>query len=332
MWADQQRAPEAPLYNVASAVDIEGHVDPEILAGAFAEVVSATDALRFGIVLTAQGPKLTETSRPIPPLEVIDAGRMSDDEYRVWLDAAVRRPFDLCGPLYRSFLIRHGAVSTWLLVQHHLITDGWSVRLLCDRVSEVYVRGSRLAEVEESAAEPFPVPQWTPLLRAAAAENRAAHEEWWRTEFERVVPPRLFGTLPRKRTTGVTRSRVRFDEKTVADVRQFPAGAVGAAGLRAFVVSAAGVVALLHRLTGESRIPLGVVVHQRRSPAERETVGLFMDVVPIVVECGADDTIDTLAERAMRSLRRSLARGTPPLDVRERACDVLLNVQTAAFD
>ena len=172
MWADQQRAPEAPLYNVASAVDIEGHVDPAILAGAFAEVVSATDALRFGIVLTAHGPELIETSRPLPPLEVADAGTMSDDEYRAWLDAAVRRPFDLRGPLYRSFLIRRGAASTWLLVQHHLITDGWSVRLLCDRVSEAYVRRLRLAEVEASAPEPLPVPQWTPLLRAAAAQNR----------------------------------------------------------------------------------------------------------------------------------------------------------------
>ena len=330
VWADQQRSPEAPLYNVASAVEIEGHVDPEILAGAFAEVVGATDALRLGVVLRAHGPALIETSQPLPPLEVVDAGRMSDDEYTTWLEVAVRRPFDLRGPLYRSFLIRGVAGSTWLLVQHHLITDGWSVRLLCDRVSEAYVRRSGLAEVDASSpAEPQPVSQWTPLLRAAAAQPCAGDEDWWRNEFEGVVPPRLFGTLPRKGTTAVTRSRVPFDGTTAGRVRQFPGGA---AGLSAFAVSAAGIVALLHRLTGETRIPLGVVVHQRRTPAERATVGLFMDVVPIVVECGADDSLETLAARALRSLRRSLARGTPPTDVRERACDVLLNVQTTMFD
>ena len=102
----------------------------------------------------------------------------------------------------------------------------------------------------------------------------------------------------------------------------------------AFLLCGAALIALLHRMTGETTIALGVPFHRRMRRSQHEIAGLLMDVVPIAVECTGADTIRDLVARLGSALWAMLWRRDAPLpaSVRERACDVLLNVQTTTLD
>src|SRR5262249_27158664 len=50
-----------------------------------------------------------------------------------------RRPFNLAhGPLLRVCLLRLGAESLLLTTMHHIVSDGWSLRILETEVSSLY--------------------------------------------------------------------------------------------------------------------------------------------------------------------------------------------------
>ncbi|MBS1817219.1 MAG: amino acid adenylation domain-containing protein [Acidobacteria bacterium] len=326
MWADQQRVPDAPLYNVASLLHIDGPVDPVRFTDAYRALVRTTDALRIGIALHPGGPRQSVLDACDVSVPLIDFSSMSSSEQDAWLHEAVHHPFDLGGPLVRTALLEHGPDRfTWVLVLHHLITDGWSVRLLCERLAALYER----QDVREPGVSEPRFPGWLDHARNVRCTS-GEHDAWWRTEFEGIAPLPLLGIHPQKRSTGVTRSRIPITGCQAAAIRQaFAVAGPAGTGFGPFGLIAASIVALLHRLTGAARISLGVPVHQRRTPHERATVGLFMDVVPIVVDCVPSDTIQSLASRAVRALLKSLRHGAPPTDVRERACDVLVNVQSS---
>ncbi len=323
VWADQQRSPESPLYNVASTLDIHGELDLAAFAAAHDALVRTTDALRLTFPTRNGEPVQVLTDRPVR-LETADLSGEPEERQRAWLAERARVPLALDEPPVRSFLVRRAAGRfTWLLLQHHLITDGWSVRLLCRRLGDLYAVLSR-----GEAADLETPPQWLDRLPRATI----AHAEWWTERFAGIERPAFFGERTAKRSTRVTRTRVAFDADLAGSFR----GAVGARGLvagdaRALALGAAALAALLHRYTAQPRVSIGVTIHNRRE-SDRQTAGLFMDVVPILIECTGSDALSTLMDRAGASLRASLRHGSPPVSLRERTCDVLLNMQTTTLD
>ncbi len=329
VWLDQQRSPDVPLYNVAIAIDIDGVVDAGAFARAFEWLVESTDALRLGVSTMAGVPRQRVRDSIRGVTERVDLVGLSDDERAAWLKREAIRPFDLGGPLFRSVLAqRTPESSTWLFVQHHLITDGSSIRILCERLSQLYdsAREKRDGSVELS-------PSFADYA-AMRQEPDGADDGWWIERFADVEPPRFFGVRPQKTSTAVTRTRVRFTPDIVTRFRAAAAAPGVPATQAAFLLCGAALVALLHRMTGETTIALGVPFHQRAQRRHRGVVGLLMDVVPVAVECSGADTLDDLVSRLGSALRAALRRSgsPPPQRVRERACDVLLNVQTTPLE
>ena len=106
-------------------------------------------------------------------------GEQRQDTVNTWLRAEARRPFDLSrGPLVRAYLSRGRATTSmscsW--VMHHIVTDGWSMRVLRRELSELYTSrrdgaSSRLAE---------PVPQYADCAlweRTQAQVDRTASQQ-----------------------------------------------------------------------------------------------------------------------------------------------------------
>ena len=330
VWLDQQRSPGVPLYNVATAVDMDGLVDGDAFARAFARLVARTDALRLECSTMAGVPRQRVVDSIRGDTERVDLSDLGEASRAAWIRTEASRPFLPGQPLFRSILLRRArGSSTWLFIQHHLITDGSSVRLLCDRLSHLYEAERRSCADDVEAGESF-----TDYV-ASLRESDGAGDAWWLERFEDVEPPRFFGVRPQKASTSVTRTRRVFTPEAVERFRAAAGTLPGVPATQAaFLLCGAALVALLHRMTGETTIAFGVPMHQRAHRRHRGVVGLLMDVVPVAVECRGTDTIDDLVSRLGLALRATLRRAgsAPPQSVRERACDVLLNVQTTALD
>ena len=70
-----------------------------------------------------------------------DFTQTSADGISRWEESVTRETFSLLGgPLYRFYLFRCGEQEGGILIKlHHIISDGWSQILLCNRIGQTYL-------------------------------------------------------------------------------------------------------------------------------------------------------------------------------------------------
>ncbi|HYN22009.1 MAG TPA: amino acid adenylation domain-containing protein, partial [Thermoanaerobaculia bacterium] len=144
LWFLHQLDPASPAYNIPLAVHLSGALCPEALAAALTEVTRRHETLRTTF-RAVDGEARQIVSEPAPfafPLIDLSALPSPRREAEIWnLEAGeARRPFDLSrGPLFRALLLRIATAEHRVLATfHHIVGDGWSLRVLLREVAAAY--------------------------------------------------------------------------------------------------------------------------------------------------------------------------------------------------
>ncbi|WP_033442423.1 non-ribosomal peptide synthetase [Saccharothrix sp. NRRL B-16314] len=127
--------------NTAVGLRLTGALDVPRLATALDALAARHDALRTTFDVLGDEPVQVVAPKGTIPLRVLP----TSDPAALGLD----QPFDLRrGPLTRAVLCPLGPDEHLLvLVQHHIVTDGWSVQVLLEELAELY-SGGQPAEPE----------------------------------------------------------------------------------------------------------------------------------------------------------------------------------------
>jgi amino acid adenylation domain-containing protein len=145
LWSIDQLRPGEPTYNMAYQTWLDGPLDVEALQRAVDVLVSRHAALRTSIVARDLVPEQVVADVSAVQIERIGLPGTAGDADRTWQAETIgaeraRQPFDLAaGPMIRVTLIgtepgRHLLV----LVIHHAVSDGASVKILFDELSAAY--------------------------------------------------------------------------------------------------------------------------------------------------------------------------------------------------
>ncbi|HSK78869.1 MAG TPA: amino acid adenylation domain-containing protein, partial [Thermoanaerobaculia bacterium] len=144
LWFLHQLEPGSPVYNMPAAVHLTGWLNHAVLAAALGEVARRHESLRTRFV-TAPGGPVQIVDPPAPfPLPAIDLAGLPAEprlgEARRLAREEALRSFDLTrGPLLRASLIGLAEEESLLLLTlHHIVSDGWSLRLLAHELGEHY--------------------------------------------------------------------------------------------------------------------------------------------------------------------------------------------------
>ncbi|MBR0820275.1 non-ribosomal peptide synthetase [Bradyrhizobium liaoningense] len=144
LWFLHQLEPGNTFYNLPLAVPFNVAVNAAVLKRSINEIVNRHETLRTVFDAIDGEPKQIVRPSLAVPLEVIDLGALSKDEQtaettRLTAEMA-QRPFDLAqGPLLRTALLRRGVQDhVFVLVMHHIISDGWSLGVFWRELIVVY--------------------------------------------------------------------------------------------------------------------------------------------------------------------------------------------------
>ena len=144
MWFLDQLQPGTSVYNVPTAVRLEGPLDIAILRRSLQEIVRRHEVLRTSFVLR-QGEVVQEIAVTMElPLPLVDLSNLeeADRERRVreLTVEEARRPFNLSQePLLRTILLRLSVHRHLLVLNlHHIIADGWSLEILERELGALY--------------------------------------------------------------------------------------------------------------------------------------------------------------------------------------------------
>ncbi|MBB2914097.1 amino acid adenylation domain-containing protein [Streptosporangium becharense] len=252
LWLLHRLEPESTAYTTAAAFRLDGLLDAEALRRAHDRLLRRHPALRT--VFAERDGEPVPVVRPAAP-ESFSVSELGEAELEARIEADANRPFDLaCGPPARLHLYRlTDDTHVLLFAAHHIVTDFWSTMVLGRELEALYGEetGGPAAGLPALDAGPAGVP--SRREEQAGRGDRPSLSGPGGTRRFRIGAPLTAGLVRRAAAEGVTPS--------------------------VFLLAAHQ--ALLHRLTGQDDLAVGVPFAARTQPHLAGVVGHFMNPVPI---------------------------------------------------
>ncbi|NPC84603.1 amino acid adenylation domain-containing protein, partial [Pyxidicoccus fallax] len=286
LWFLDRMEPGSAFYNVPVVSRLEGRLDASALERSLQALVSRHEALRTTFA--------EERGEPVQRIQDAQSFALNHVDLRGLAEEAreaealrltreeARRPFDLTlGPLVRGTLLRLGQQRhVLLLTLHHIIADGWSMRVLVRELAELYEGfcTGRTAELDALPLQYADYAAWQrQWLRGERLESLLG---WWRQHLTGAPPVLELPTdRPRPKVQSyrgahVLRRVARTPWERVKALAQ-------AEGTTPFVALLAGFQVLLHRYTGQDDVVVGVDTASRHRPETAGLIGLFVNQLPL---------------------------------------------------
>ncbi|MGE5829388.1 MAG: amino acid adenylation domain-containing protein [Micromonosporaceae bacterium] len=303
LWFLDQLEPGEATYNMPYAMWLDGPLDAPALQRAMDAVVARHAVLRTSIVAFDGVPEQVVADTGTVAIERLELpGTLDDDERTRQAESIAvdrgRAPFDLAaGPLIRATLIDAGTDRhLFLLVVHHIISDGVSMQILIDELSAVY-------RAETTGAPASLTPLWMEYGDYAVWQHdRLRGEEldrqlgYWREQLDGA--PQVL-TLPADRPRPAHQSSRGATALTRLDAEATKRLAAVAHGENAtmFMVFLTGFAAVLSRYARQTDLVIGTQVAGRTHTELDPIMGLFTNTVLLRLSLAGDPTFAELLAR-----------------------------------
>jgi amino acid adenylation domain-containing protein len=289
LWVAEQLTPGSVAYHTGKAFRIAGDLDVECLRHAFTSLLARHEALRMRVVVSGGRPAQHIAPEWVLPWSRADAGS-ADPEAAIsrYIRELVHRPFDQDELLVRLGLLRLAPRDHLLVVVlHHLVTDGWSERVLFTELAELYA-ARRAGRAPAVVPHPVQYREIGACRRDAEFERSvAADMVYWRDLFAEPVAPL---TLPLGRDPASVlsgHSAVVPLDLPPAIVRELTAVAREARAT-VFMALLAVYGCVLAAAAGVRDLVVCVPMADRSEPEHASVVGLLLNIVPIRLDLSAN--------------------------------------------
>lgn len=309
LWAIDRMLPHSSAFDIGGAFLLTGALDAARLERAFRGLIERHEVLRTSFRDDGGAPRQVVHDAVPFALDVADLRGLADPEGAAWREAASPAPFDLASaPLFRVKLLRVGEERHVLLFRmHHIVGDAWSLDVLLSDLEALY------------AGRPLAAP---PLQYKdfAVWEEQAERAGAWDSS-RAYWAERLAGALPRvdlpsDRPRPAARSgrggSVPFAfggelSRRVAELNRRH-------GVTPFMTLLAAAATLFHRLTGQRELIVGSVTSGRDRAELERIAGCFVNLVPLRLDAGPDDSFAALLARVRREVIGALQHAAYPFD------------------
>ena len=278
-------------YNESNLLRFDGALDLPALRAALLDLVVRHPALRSSF--SADG--LTQIFHAAPrELEIREhdfSALTADARQLHWSqlqEEEARTPFDLVhGPVLRLQLARLSADRHELLfTAHHLVCDGWSFGMILAELSQAY-------NARKDGRLPLLPPAMSFVDYARLefsnkdSQERTAAEAYWVSRFSNSAPVLELPTdrpRPPVKTFSGAMEAITLDSERYARLKQ----ASPKLGGTLFATLLASFATLLHRLTGQDDLVIGVPAAGQTRIGRDELVGHCLNFLPLRLHAAAD--------------------------------------------
>ncbi|ARU63056.1 hypothetical protein CBW65_20310 [Tumebacillus avium] len=274
LWFLQKLALESTAYHVARAVKLQADLDVPRLQRAFERLTERHEALRSVYVEADGAPQLKVQETAGDFFAVEHAHGWTDEQMQARLSEAAKHPIDLeKGPLLQVRLFRREQESILLFHVHHIAVDFWTFGVLLQEIGRLYA-GAELPPVKAGYREYV---QWQKAL--LCSPKGEALQAYWEQAGADLPLLQLSADRPRKKVQSDRGGRVRF--ALSAEMSDGLQALAREQGVTLYAALLAAYQVLLHRVTGEDDIVVGSPTVGRSSAKFSETVGYFVNPVPL---------------------------------------------------
>ena len=312
LWFMDQLAPNQALYNIPIALRLQGELNVPALEKSLQLLILRHESLRT---------RFARSGPQAEPIQIVDAAsswRLERQDLRADgqdVAAAESRalqiaradayaPFDLAtGPLLRVKLLKWAEQDHLLVLNlHHIISDGWSWRVMLQELDQAY---AAFASGQSPALPALPVQyaDYAAWQRAwLTGEQLTRQLEYWKARLAQA--PELL-QLPTDRPRPAidsyrgARSEFSLSAELVADLHAL----ARAQGVTPFMLLLAAFEVLLARYSRQQDICVGIPIANRRLHQVEPLIGFFVNTLVIRGDLSAAPAFsDFLAQIRTRCL------------------------------
>ncbi|WP_113970949.1 non-ribosomal peptide synthetase [Rossellomorea aquimaris] len=268
---DQLEEPNTS-YNMPGVFEIEGELDGERFKEAFIKLMERHESLRTSFEFLDGKPIQRIHHAPKVDIEYEECHETSSEE----IIKSFIRPFQLDkAPLFRVKLLKLAEEKhLFLFDMHHIISDGISMNIFIKEFSDLYT-GKELSTLKLQYKD---FSEWQNEMLASGSFKD--QEEYWRGEFSDTVPVLELPTdfpRPKQKSNKGKRLTLEVGEELTDDLKKLAADT----GCTLYMTLLAAYNVLLHKYTGQDDIVVGTPVVGRSHPDLQETIGMFVNTLPL---------------------------------------------------
>ena len=298
-WMLHQLNRESPAYNVCSAFRLIGALDRRRLNEGLNAVLRAHDILR--VVFIMEEGRLVQRIRPFLGVDIAAEDMGSAEQAEEILKREIEQPFHLeKGPLLRARLLRIGEKDhIFALTMHHSIVDLHSKDIIGKQLSDYYNTGAGPSLPEGTISYGNYALLQERWLRS---DECAKMLSYWRNALKGCEGPLSLPSDRPRRPVRVMQGGAHFFELPALlaeKLRMFCRDR----SITPFLALLAAYVVFLYRYSRQSVITVGVSLTNRRGDNIKDTVGCFVNMLPVSVEiAGEESFVEALAALRKRML------------------------------
>ncbi|WDU65426.1 non-ribosomal peptide synthase/polyketide synthase [Pseudomonas poae] len=309
-WFLWQLDPQSAAYHIPSALRLSGALDLAALQRSFDTLLARHESLRTHLRQDAGG-----AVQVIEESGLIEIEQADTDEAALKARVAdeVARPFDLLrGPLLRAKLLRLSANEQVLvLVQHHIVSDGWSMQLMVEELVQLYAAFSQ-GHTPNLAALPVQYADYAVWQRSwMEAGEKARQLAYWNAQLGGVQPV-LELPFDYQRPAVQSHRGARLGIELAAPLLAGLRGLAQRAGVTLPMVLLASYQALLHRYSGQEDVRVGVPIANRNRLETEGLIGFFVNTQVLKADIHGQMSVEQLLHQArQRSLEAQAHQDLP---------------------
>lgn len=302
LWFLDRLEGGSPFYNIPRALRISGNVDVDVLKRSIGEIIQRHSVLRARFREIEGFPVQVIGPCPARVLAIDDLSALGEHEREA---AAIQRatqelarPFDLAkGPPFRGRLLRLSRTDhVLLLTVHHIVSDGWSMRVLLRELGLLYQayregRGSPLPELSLQYGD------YAVWQRQHISDEVLARDlDYWREELSGA--PSL-QKLPTDRPRPAVQSYpgARESMNLSVDLLDRLKALGGREGATLYMVLLSVFQLLLSKYSGYEDVVVGSPIAGRVRRDVEDLIGCFANTLVLRADLGGDPSFRQLLRR-----------------------------------
>ena len=282
IWSLEQACPGTPINNISTTLRICGRVDLSALQKSVELVLSADASLRTRIILRDRLPMQYHGEFVKEIFPVYHFSQTSPESVAEWEMAVTRETIPLLdAPLYRFILFRTGENEGGLLMKlHHMISDGWTQILLCNRIGQTYLDllAGRQPQLDPAPSYELHVKEETEYISSRAYGR---DEAYWVSMLSQSGEPSMLKSVKGAAVSPVGRRRS-FALPQELNHKIYTFCVENRVAPFSVLYLALGI--YFKRIGGADRFTIGVPIFNRTSYEFKQTSGMFVNTVPFFNE------------------------------------------------
>ncbi|MCY8005267.1 lichenysin non-ribosomal peptide synthetase LicA [Bacillus haynesii] len=325
IWYTEKFYPGTSVSNLSGFGKLKSAsgIDSGLLTEAIRQFVRTNETMRFRLMFDGGDEPKQYIAEDEPfQIEYFDASESGGaDGVLKWGQAEARRPLPLYeNPLFKFAVVRISEEESWFFAKvHHIISDGISMTILGNRITDIYLKLAK----GETDLEPVQSSFTEHIQSELEYENSKRFQKdkaYWNTQYE-VIPEPV--SLKASDTYQIQLDAARFSKEISPALYKKIQTYCNEHNISVLSLFLSILHIYMHRVTGQKDVVIGTFMGNRTNAKEKQMLGMFVSTIPMKASIDVHQDFSAFVQERMKDQLKIIRHQKYPYnllinDLRER--------------